>query len=73
MNQSKMDWEYTVEESEKTHPMVNRLDSINLISSMVEVVAELRLLSQEVDISTITLRRIRDSLRVLSQSLEEQE
>ncbi len=72
MNQSKMDWEYTLEESEKIHPMVNKLDCSNHSLNLEQVVVELRLLSMELTMSVDILGRIQNSVHVLVQSLEEQ-
>ncbi len=71
MNPSWMNWEYTLEESEKIHPTVNRQDCTS--RNLEEVAVELRLLSQELTMSADILGKIRDSVHVLQLSLEEPE
>ncbi len=64
--------EYTVEESlEKMLPSTVQLEDTKS-RCMVQVQAELRLLSKELTISVDILGRIRDSVQELEQSLEEQ-
>ncbi len=61
--------EYSVEELVKIPPMVNKLVSSD--RSFTEVVAELALLSVELDTLVGTSEKIRDSVLVLRLSLEE--
>ncbi len=56
---------------EKMHLFTHPLKDIES-KSMVQVVAELRLLSQELTMSKDILEKIRDSVLVLQLSLEEQ-
>ncbi len=71
MNQYKTEPEFILEESEKIHPMVNKLDSLG--RNYMAVQADLALLYQELSISTEVLEKIRDSVQVLALSLREQE
>ncbi len=64
--------EYSVEESEKI-PLTEKLQDYTNQISLVQVQAELSLLSKELSISVDILGRILDSVRVLEQSLEEQQ
>ncbi len=61
--------EYIVEELQETHPMVNGPPPTNI--DYLEVRAELALLSQELTRLGDTLERIRDSVLVLVQSVQE--
>ncbi len=61
--------EYSVEELVKIPPMVNKLVSSD--RNFTEVVAELALLSVELDTLVGTSEKIRDSVLVLRLSLEE--
>ncbi len=70
MNQYSTEPEYSLEESEKIPPTESLQDCTNQ-SLLVQVAAELRLLSEEVSTCTITLRGIRNSLVLLRVSVEE--
>ncbi len=71
MTQYSTEPEYSVEEkSERMHPSIAQSRDIKL-RYMDQVVAELRLLSKELDISVDILGRIRDSEHALLQSLED--
>ncbi len=70
MNQYKTEPEFMVEESEKTLHMVNHLRNSSTIL-LDGAVVELRLLSKELSMSVDILEKIRDSVLVLEQSLEE--
>ncbi len=71
MNQSWTEPEFSVEESEKMRLTENRQDYSNRIL-VSQVAAELKQLSQELELVITISRKIRDSLLVLEQSLEEQ-
>ncbi len=72
MNQYSTEPEYTVEtQLEKMHLFTHPLKDMES-ESMVQVVAELRLLSKELSISVDILGKIRDSVLVLQLSLQEQ-
>ncbi len=64
--------EYSVEEWQEILPTGNGLRRSS-IRSLVEVEAELALLSKELTMSVDILGKIRDSVRVLEQSLGEQQ
>ncbi len=66
-----MEPEYILEESEKIHPMENKLACINLNYSQVEV--ELVQLLGAVKLSIDLSEKIQDSLHVLVQSLQERQ
>ncbi len=70
MNLPLTDTDY-MEAWEGMHPTENRHRFSSTKYNQVEVVAELRLLSTELTISVDILGKIQNSVRVLSQSLEE--
>ncbi len=71
MNQYSTESEFSVVESERIPPMESRQDSSDRRYTAVQ--ADLALLFQELNISVDILGKIRDSVHVLEQSLQEQE
>ncbi len=63
--------EYLVEEKLDETNQHKALSKVSNPISLVQVVAELRLLSKELDISVVILGRIRDSVHVLELSVQE--
>ncbi len=72
MSQYSTEPEFSVEVLEKTHHSTAQSKAIRLVS-LVEVEAELALLSKELTMSVDILGKIRDSVLVLGLSLGEQE
>ncbi len=72
MNQYSTEPEYTVKESERIHLTESQPVNTAQRYHMVEVVAELALLSKELDMASDILGKIRDSVHVLVLSLPEQ-
>ncbi len=73
MTQCSREPEYILEEnSERMHPFIHQSNRM-ATRSITEVVAELRLLSQELNMSVDILQRITSSVHALYQSVSEQE
>ncbi len=71
MNHPSVEPEYTLETPLEKTLHSTHLSKAMASSSMVQVAAELRLLSKELSMSVDILGRIRDSVHVLELSLEE--